>query len=123
MLPKATKREDFEQYIHISYSQLKTYLTCPQKYQFQYVRGIPWEFIPEYFPFGRAIHEAAKLFYKTLKETGQRMPLADLTQHFRQTWDRETEGDKIRFKENQTRDTTREKGTSTPMIRWGDTFS
>ena len=110
MLPKATKREDFEQYIHISYSQLKTYLTCPQKYQFQYVRGIPWEFVPEYFPFGRAIHEAAKLFYRTLKETGQRISLDDLTQHFKESWDRETQGNNIRYKENQSRDTLRDKG-------------
>jgi putative RecB family exonuclease len=110
MLQK-TKREDFERNIYISYSQLKTYLTCPQKYQFQYVRGIPWEFTPEYFPFGRAIHESARLFYKTLKETGQRLPLNDLIAHFKATWDRETQGYNIRYKEKQTRDTTREKGT------------
>jgi ATP-dependent helicase/DNAse subunit B len=111
MLQNATKREDFERYLHISYTQLNTYLKCPQKYEFQYVRGIQWEFIPEYFPFGRAIHEAAKLFYKTLKETGQRIPLVDLTQHFKQTWDKETQGNNIRYKEHQNRDTTREKGT------------
>ena len=83
MLQSKTTKRGFERYLHISYSQLNTYLKCPQKYEFQYVRGIPWEFVPEYFPFGRAIHEAAKLFYRTLKETGQRMPLADLTQHFK----------------------------------------
>jgi putative RecB family exonuclease len=110
MLQSKTKREDFERYLHISYTQLSTYLKCPQKYEFQYVKGLPWEFIPEYFPFGRAIHEAAKLFYRTLKETGQRMPLADLTQHFKHIWDRETQGNNIRYKENQSRDTTREKG-------------
>src|SRR4030067_2676902 len=98
MLQTKTKREDFERSIHISYSQLKTYLTCPQKYQFQYVRGIPWEFVPEYFPFGRAIHEVAKVFYRNLKETGQRIPLPDLTQQFKQTWDKETQGNNIRYK-------------------------
>src|SRR4030042_4318809 len=111
MLQSKTKREDFERYLHISYTQLNTYLKCPQKYEFQYVRGLPWEFMPEYFPFGRAIHEAAKLFYKTLKETGQRMPLTDLTQHFKATWDREPQGNNIRHKENQNRDTSRQKGT------------
>ncbi len=109
MLQK-TKREDFERYIHISYSQLKTYLTCPQKYEFQYVRGIPWEFVPEYFPFGRAIHETAKAFYRTLKETGQRLSLQDLTEHFKGCWDKETQGDNIRYKEKQTRDSLRDKG-------------
>jgi len=111
MLQSKTKREDFDRYLHISYTQLNTYLKCPQKYEFQYVKGIPWEFIPEYFPFGKTIHEAAKLFYKTLKETGQRIPLEDLTKHFKESWDRETQGNSIRYKENQNRDTTRDKGT------------
>lgn len=110
MLPKATKREDFDRYIHISYSQLKTYLTCPQKYQFQYVRGLAWEFIPEYFPFGKAIHEAAKLFYRTLKETGRRPALEDMTAHFKRCWDKETQGNNIRYKENQSSDTLKDKG-------------
>lgn len=110
MLQSVTEREDFDRYPHISYSQLKTYLTCPQKFELQYVRGIPWEFIPEYFPFGRAIHEAAKLFYRTLKETGQRIPLEELTRHFKGYWDKETQGNNIRYKENQSRDTARDKG-------------
>ena len=119
MPQKPTKREDFERYLHISYTQLSTYLKCPQKYEFQYVKGLPWEFVPEYFPFGRAIHEAAKLFYKTLKETGQRMPLADLTQHFESMWDRETEGKNIRYRENQSRDNTREKGIQLVKVFYG----
>jgi len=82
MLQLKTKREDFERYLHISYSQMNTYLKCPQKYEFQYVKGLPWEFVPEYFPFGRAIHEAAKLLYRTLKETGRRPTLEDTTEHF-----------------------------------------
>jgi hypothetical protein len=46
-----TKREDFERYLHISYTQLNTYLKCPQKYEFQYVRGIPWgSSYPNTFP-------------------------------------------------------------------------
>jgi putative RecB family exonuclease len=107
---QTTKKEDFDRYVHISFSQLKTYLTCPQKYQFQYVRGIPWEFIPEYFPFGKAIHDMAKVFYRNLKETGQKLPLENLTEHFKKIWDKETLGDSIRYKENQTRDSLREKG-------------
>jgi len=110
MPQKPTKTEDFERYLHISYTQLNTYLKCPQKYEFQYVKALPWEFVPEYFPFGRAIHEVAKLFYRTLKETGQRIPLADLTQHFKATWDKETQANNIRYKEKQNRDTAREKG-------------
>jgi CRISPR/Cas system-associated exonuclease Cas4 (RecB family) len=70
---------------------------------------MPWEFVPEYFPFGRSIHEAVTAFYRTLKETDQRISLDDLINHFRESWDRESQG-KIRFKENHGRDSLRAKG-------------
>jgi len=54
--------EDFKSFIHISNNQMRTYLQCPQKYQFQYVRGMEWEFIPDYLPLGRAIHKGAEVF-------------------------------------------------------------
>jgi integrase len=53
------KHEDLDLCLHISHSQLRTHLTCSQRYLFQYVRGIPWEFVPDYFPFGRSIHTSA----------------------------------------------------------------
>ena len=56
------------------------------------------------------MHETAKLFYRTLKETARKSPLNDLIAHFKATWDRETDRNNIRYKENQTRDTQREKG-------------
>ncbi len=106
----ATKEKvDFARHLHISYSELKTYLTCPQKHLFQYVRGLPWEFVPEYFPFGRSIHKTAELFYRTLKEKGERISLEALTQRFKESWDRESQGN-IRYKEGQNRDILREKG-------------
>ncbi len=104
-----TKPEDFDRHLHISHSQLKTYLTCSQKHHFQYVRGLPWEFIPDYFPFGKAIHDAAKAFYRTLKDTGTRISLDDLIGYFLASWDQE--GQKvIRYQKDQTKDTLRDKG-------------
>lgn len=114
MISETTRVESFETYLHISYSQLKTFLTCPQKYLFQYVRGTPWEFIPEYFPFGRSIHDAAKAFYRTLKESGHRISIDELTDCFIESWDRETQGN-IRWKENQDKDALRDKGVQ--MLR------
>jgi len=104
-----TKPEDFDRHLHISNSQLKTFLTCPQKHYFQYVRGLPWEFIPDYFPFGRSIHTPVKVFYKSLKDTGQRISLEELLANFIQSWERESQGN-IRYKKGEGKDSLREKG-------------
>jgi putative RecB family exonuclease len=104
-----TKPEDFDRHLHISNSQLKTFLTCPQKHHFQYVRGLPWEFFPDYLPFGKSIHAAAKAFYLFLKDTGMRMSEEDLIGHFVRSWDQESQRD-IRYQKDQTRDTLRDKG-------------
>jgi putative RecB family exonuclease len=104
-----TKPEDFDRYLHISHSQLKTFLTCSQKYYFQYVRGLPWEFIPDYFPFGKAIHAAIKPFYLSLKDTGIRISQDDLIGHFFKSWEQESQKE-IRYQKDQNRDTLRDKG-------------
>jgi hypothetical protein len=37
--------KDFKNELHISYSQIFTYLSCSLKYQFQYVENRPYELI------------------------------------------------------------------------------
>jgi len=110
-----TKPEDFDRYLHISNSQLKTFLTCPQKYYFQYVRGLPWEFIPDYFPFGRSIHFAAKVFYRSLKDTGRRISQDDLIGHFIESWDQESQGN-IRYQKGQGKDSLKDKGSQMLVV-------
>ena len=109
-----TKPEDFDRHLHISNSQLKTFLTCSQKHYFQYVRGLPWEFIPDYFLFGRAIHAAAKAFYLALKDTGIRISQEDLIDHFIKCWDHETQGN-IRYQKGHDKGTLKDKGAE--MLR------
>jgi putative RecB family exonuclease len=48
---------------HISYSQINTYLICPQKYKYQYIHKLEWPFIPAALTFGSAIHSALEKFY------------------------------------------------------------
>ena len=104
-----TKPEEFDRYLHISNSQLKTFLTCSQKHYFQYVRGLPWEFIPDYFPFGGAIHAAAKAFYQALKDTGVRISQDDLIGHFVKSWEQESQKN-IRYQKGQNKDTLKDRG-------------
>jgi putative RecB family exonuclease len=48
---------------HLSYSQINTYLTCPQKYKYHYIDKLPWPFTPAALTFGSAIHSALEKFY------------------------------------------------------------
>lgn len=56
---------------HISYSRLRTYLTCPQRYGFHYVLSAEWEKKSAALPFGSAVHKAVEAYYRTLQETGE----------------------------------------------------
>jgi RecB family exonuclease len=93
------KHDQFESILHISFNQVRTFLQCPQKYFFQYVRGMEWEFIPEYFPFGRAIHKAVEGFYRHVAEHGEKLPIDIFLETFRKAW-KFSLTEKIRFKEN-----------------------
>jgi hypothetical protein len=50
---ESKSREEAEVQLHFSFSQLNTYLICPQKYNFQYVIGLNWETKPVALPFGK----------------------------------------------------------------------
>lgn len=60
----------FQSELHISYSQIFTYLACSLKYQFQYVEQRQHEHVSIALPFGSAIHSAIERYYRVLKKTG-----------------------------------------------------
>jgi putative RecB family exonuclease len=65
-----TKRQalqEFKSELHISHSQIFTYLNCSLKYYFQYVKQRPPELISIALPFGTAIHSAIEMYYRALK--------------------------------------------------------
>ena len=56
------------QNLHISYSQIFTYLACSLKYQFRYVVGRPPERIGVSLPFGTAVHKALERYYRAFAD-------------------------------------------------------
>jgi len=66
---------EFQSELHISYSQIFTYLTCSLKYLFQYVQQRPHEHVSIALPFGSAIHSGIERFYRGIKENGVPDPL------------------------------------------------
>jgi putative RecB family exonuclease len=74
--------QDFQHDLHISYSQIFTYLACSLKYKFQYVENRPFERVSINLFLGSAIHTAIAHGLKTLKEKNVIEPLSHLTELF-----------------------------------------
>lgn len=77
--------------LHISVSQIRTYLRCPRSYQLRYVLGTRPAFKPVAFAFGTSFHAAAARLYVAAKEDGAPPPLRLVTDTFRDAWERELE--------------------------------
>lgn len=84
----ATDVDKVRQELHISHSQIQTYLTCPRRYLYQYVKGIEWEELPAGMVFGKAIHEAVAVYYRQFKERGKASQ-GDMLEAYKAAWDRE----------------------------------
>ena len=79
---RKTALQDFANELHISHSQIFTYLNCSLKYRFQYVEHRPPERISIALPFGSAIHSAIEMYYRSLKNSGRLEPLEDIIGRF-----------------------------------------
>ena len=62
--------KEYREELHISHSQIFTYLSCSLKYQFQYVEQRPQERISLALPFGKAIHAGMERYYRSIMVRG-----------------------------------------------------
>lgn len=96
--------EKVRQELHISHSQIRTYLTCPRRYLYQYVKGIEWEELPSGMVFGKAIHEAVAVYYRQMKEHGKASQ-GDMLEAYRAAWGKEKKKEiPLVFKKQDTED-------------------
>src|SRR5437588_10919614 len=51
---------------YISFSAIRTYQTCPLRYYFKYVAGLPEESVAAALVFGSAIHRAIEHHFRAL---------------------------------------------------------
>ena len=89
--------------LYVSYSQLRTYLTCPRRYRYQYVMGLEWETMPAALIFGKAIHEAVALYYLKKKELSSASH-DDMLEAFRSVWAKGSNGTPVSYKKKETED-------------------
>jgi putative RecB family exonuclease len=81
-MPILNSLEEIRNELHISYSQISTYLNCSLRYKFQYVENRPPERMNISLPFGSAIHAAVALYARGLKTHNQIEPVNALWQRF-----------------------------------------
>jgi putative RecB family exonuclease len=74
--------QDLKNALHVSHSQIFTYLNCSLKYRFMYVEAKTPERVSIALPFGSAIHGSLERYYRTIKEKGEREPLSVLLELF-----------------------------------------
>jgi putative RecB family exonuclease len=77
--------KEYRDELHISHSQIFTYLSCSLKYQFQYVEQRPQERISLALPFGKAIHAGIERYYRGIMESGVPAELEDISTLFEET--------------------------------------
>ena len=68
--------------LHISASQMFTYLGCSLKYMFQYVQKQKPQHLSIALPFGRAIHQAIEKYYQSVMDTGEGAPVEAMQELF-----------------------------------------
>jgi len=81
-MPKNEALHEMKNELHVSHSQIFTYLNCSLKYRFMYVEARPQERVSIALPFGTSIHASLERYYRSLKEKGVKEPLGVLLNYF-----------------------------------------
>ena len=74
--------QDLKNELHVSHSQIFTYLNCSLKYRFMYVEARPQERVSIALPFGKSIHASLERQYRVMKEKQCWEPLGVLLNYF-----------------------------------------
>jgi putative RecB family exonuclease len=74
--------QDLKKELHVSHSQIFTYLNCSLKYRFMYVEARPPERVSIALPFGKSIHASLERQYRVMKENQRWEPLGVLLNYF-----------------------------------------
>jgi putative RecB family exonuclease len=70
----------------LSFSSLRQYQSCPLRYYFRYIAGLPEETVSAALVFGNAIHRAIELHFRRLLESSATATLAEMLREYRAEW-------------------------------------
>jgi putative RecB family exonuclease len=83
--PKPKERD------YLSFSAIRTYQSCPLRYFFRYVAGLPDETVSASLVFGSAIHAAIEHHFNELMSGAGEPPLKELLDRYQHAWDERVE--------------------------------
>ncbi len=94
---------------HLSFSSIKMYQACPQRFAFKYVDRLSEEFTPSYFAFGGAFHRAVERIHEAMI-AGASVPELDcLLDAYDRAWlELLTERPSVKFSKNEDSGTLRQ---------------
>ena len=81
-MTKTEALQEMKNELHLSHSQIFTYLSCSLKYRFMYVEARPPERVSIALPFGKSIHASLERYYRGLKEKGSKESLGVILNYF-----------------------------------------
>ncbi len=81
---------------YISYSSINTFRSCPLKYKFRYLDGLPEETVSSSLVFGSSIHSAVEYYFNQRMALEESPGLSDLLELYREYWQSNV-SDSIRF--------------------------
>lgn len=81
-MPRTKALQHFKEGLHISYSQIFTYLNCSLLYKFRYVESRSVERTSSSLFFGSAIHTALERYYRSIKDKDTIEPITVLEELF-----------------------------------------
>ena len=81
-MTKTEALQEMKDELHLSHSQIFTYLNCSLKYRFMYVEARPPERVSIALPFGKSIHASLERQYRVMKENQRWEPLGVLLNYF-----------------------------------------
>ena len=88
---------------HVSYSAVRTYLNCPQKFFYKYVLGLPETTVAASLLFGSAFHEALAAYYRALMIGFDLPSVEEFLESFWAAW-QSRQVEEIRFGKSDTLD-------------------
>ena len=75
---------------HLSWSGIKTYASCPRKFYYHYIAGVPDEFVPASLAFGGSFHSAVETLQQAQIE-GAAIPSVEvLMEAYGRAWKEQT---------------------------------
>jgi putative RecB family exonuclease len=95
---------------YISWSAISTFRTCPLKYRFRYIDGLPEESVSSALVFGSGIHTAIEQHYQAILSGDEQSDVERLMFAYRSAW-LPHEPDQIQFGSKETRESLDELAT------------